>query len=290
MVTPAAEQDRHDARIRALVVPVNYRSNHTVLKLLDGIRRIKNSSAVRVIIADNATDLSLISALRQVVARMPNVELLESGSNRGYFGAAKYALLNYLSQNKTLPDWIIVCNHDILIEDESLFEKLFGWNVSAVGVIAPRIRLLSQPIDQNPFMKTRPNVFKRLTMRFQSSCYAFAQFWNWLSFQKRKVLAARSMRFHGVAQSKIYAGHGAFLIFSRHFFEIGGDLDGELFLFGEEIAVGETCHRLGLSVVYDPNLCVFHDEHQSMGSGVSHLTYKYHRQAVRYVLKRYLTS
>ncbi len=128
-------------------------------------------------------------------------------------------------------------------------------------------------------------------MRFYSYAYPLAVTWVWFSRQKKAFRlripswASRSEANGG--RQRIYAAHGSFIIFSRRFFEAGGKLDDRLFLFGEEIAVGETCRALGLPVIYDPRLSVLHNEHQSVGSGMSRRKYAYHRAAVQHVLSKY---
>src|SRR3989442_14004267 len=87
----------------------------------------------------------------------------------------------------------------------------------------------------------------------------------------------------------IYAPHGAFFIFSRRYFEAGGYLDGNLFLYGEEISVAEICRSLGLPVIYEPSLCVLHQEHQSTGKVLSRFTYECQKRAMQYVTSRYFS-
>ena len=121
-----------------------------------------------------------------------------------------------------------------------------------------------------------------------------AEMWDWLSRKKKTLksrFAARGPKLppNGSAKGQIYAPHGAFFIFSRRYFEAGGYLDGDLFLYGEEISVAEICRSLSLPIFYEPKLSVVHHEHRSLGTGMTRRTYQYHREAVRYVLARYLT-
>src|SRR5205823_4228222 len=128
------------------------------------------------------------------------------------------------------------------------------------------------------------------------SCnYAAAAIWDWLWRRKsefRSWLAARKRDslLNGDAKREcIYAAHGSFLIFSRRYFEAGGFLDGNLFLYGEEISVAEICRSLGLPVIYEPSLCVLHKEHQSTGRVLSRFTYECQKKAMQYVTSRYLS-
>ncbi len=241
---------------KALIVVVHYRAASSVMALLNSLRRqARFLDSVEVIVVDNCSGEELLAPLRSVVGRMPNVRLLESAKNRGYFAGARLAVDAYLGQGQHLPDWVIVSNHDILIEDSNFLAKLFDEDPSAVGILAPRISLVSGRVEQNPFMTERPGRRRRFTMRFYSSCYPFGVAWDWLSRGKR-IWQSMVPRIRSGSASygkrRIYAAHGSFLILSRRFFEAGGYLDDQIFLFGEEIALGETCRTLGLAVMYEP--------------------------------------
>jgi len=279
---------------RVLLVTVHFKATDGVLKLLHSLQRLREFSKVDVMIVDNASGEEHLSSIRGALAQIPNAELLESLTNRGYFGAARFGFDNYLAQGHGLPDWVIVCNHDVLIEDEGFVEKLLACDPAVAGVLGPKITLFSQAIEQNPFMKQRPGSWRRFTMRVYSAAYPLAVIWDWFSRRKRaftrRIPTWISRPEKDNSRQPIYAAHGSFMIFSRTFFEAGGKLDGQLFLFGEEIAVAEICRELGLSVIYEPFLAVLHNEHQSVGNGMSRRMYSYHRAAVRHVLSKYLTS
>jgi GT2 family glycosyltransferase len=278
---------------RVVVLPINYGDSDSVVEFLRSISRVRLFDRVSTVIVDNCSKEENLSSIRHAIGQLPNVELLESPTNRGYFGAAKFGLDHYLASGRGLPDWVVVCNHDVLIEDQDFLSKLFSHDPMVAGVIAPRIRVLPSREDQNPFMRGRLGRWRRFTMRFYSFAYPLGVTWDWLSRQKGAIGAAISSwvpRSNGIpARQFIYAAHGAFMIFSRRFFEAGGSLDDQLFLFGEEIAVAETCRSLSLPVIYEPSLSVLHNEHQSVGNGMSRRMYGYHRAAVKHVLSKYFS-
>ena len=280
--------------IKALLITVNYGSTASLLELLSSLQHLKAFSEIEIIIVDNSSGDTHAATIREAIAEIPTAELVESPTNRGYFGAARFGLDHYLARGHGLPDWMIVCNHDVVIEDEAFFEKLYVHDPSTVGVLAPRITIASQEVEQNPFMEERPGWWRQFTMRLYSAAYPLAVTWDWLSRRKRVLLShtlwgMSSPRSDG-GRRPIYAGHGAFMIFSRKFFDAGGILDDQLFLFCEEIAIGESCRSLGLQVVYEPTLAVLHNEHQSVGNGMSRRVYHYQRRSVRYVLAKYLST
>jgi GT2 family glycosyltransferase len=281
---------------KALLVTVHFKGTDSLRALLDNLQRLKGTSEVAVTIADNSTAEDGLSSIRCALAQVSNVELLESPTNRGYFGAARFALDSYFAFGKRLPDWVIVCNHDVLIEDREFFEKLFQLDPRSAGVIAPRIRVSGTNLDQNPFMWRRPNWLRWASLRFIYSNYWLAAFWHWLSRQKQALrshwsaLRSKTASIPNGRREFIYAPHGAFFIFSRRYFEAGGYLDGNLFLYGEEISVAEICRSLGLPVIYEPALCVLHNEHRSTGHVISRFSYECQRNALQYIASHYLAT
>ena len=273
----------------ALLITVNYKGEQSTLELLASLKRINEFSSLDVIVVDNGSGEENLTQVRAAIVDLPNVQLLGSPTNRGYFGAAKLAYDHYRAHGQELPNWTIVCNHDVVIDDQDFLLKLSSQDWQSAGVLAPRIRLAETGADQNPFMLNPPDRWRRFTMKFYSSCYPLGLLWDWLSRQKRSLRKVFSPATRTPEMPRqIYAAHGSFLVFSRNYFLAGGLLDHSLFLFGEEIAVAETCRRLGLKVLYAPGLQVLHDEHSSVGPGMSRTAYQYHRQSVRHLFSKYL--
>ncbi|HKW63898.1 MAG TPA: glycosyltransferase [Candidatus Acidoferrum sp.] len=286
----------HPNTPRAVIVSVHYKGPDSLLALLDSLRGARELSEVAIIIVDSCSGEEYLFGIRGKIAEIPNAELLESQTNRGYFGAARFALENYLKQGRALPDWVIVCNHDVLIEDKDFLEKLFAIDRATAGVLAPRIRVLPGRVDQNPFMRQKPSWLRWASLQFIFSNYSLAKVWHWLARQKRRVKSQNwisgwnSSSNDSARPQQIYAPHGSFFIFSRRYFEAGGYLDGNLFLYGEEISVAEICRSLGVPVVYEPSLCVVHDEHRSTGKRISRFTFECQKKALQYVTSRYLSG
>jgi GT2 family glycosyltransferase len=282
--------------VKALLISVHYGAPHPTLELLRCLSRMESLSELHIMIVENKSGEGPSEALQDAMSGLANCELFELTANVGYFGAAKVVLDQFLERQGTPPDWLIVCNHDVLIEDQNFFRSLFSQDPMAAGVIAPRIQVLPSRADQNPFMRHRPGWLRWAHLRLISSFYGAAAVWDWLSRQKQGAKTAWfARRANGASVSNggresIYAPHGAFFIFSRRYFEAGGYLDGNLFLYGEEISVAEICRSLSLPVVYEPSLCVLHNEHRSTGKRITRFTYECQKNALRYLTSRYLAG
>jgi len=77
---------------KALVITVNYRGAADTLRLLESLRRLKGFSEIDVTVVVTLTTDGSLAAIRAAMSNLENVHLLESTMNRGYFGAAKWAL------------------------------------------------------------------------------------------------------------------------------------------------------------------------------------------------------
>jgi GT2 family glycosyltransferase len=240
---------------------------------------------------DNNSGDGSDSRIREAISRFGNVELLESSQNRGYFGGAKWALDQYLARHRP-PDWIVVCNNDIVFDDAAFLNRLLANDPIAGGVLAPAVVSRLTGLDANPMMLKRPGRLRMFRYRLLLSTYYVAWLAQWLAPSVRKMrnrLQGRpSTRRIGTTQ--IYAPHGSIFIFSRKFFEAGGFIDDGPFLYAEEIRVAEMCLRLGLPVIHDPELRVWHEENQTTGRMLSRSIYLHQKNGFRDAEARYKNS
>ena len=290
--SPSLSPGRHP---RALLITINTGHEDYTKALVGSLSRLRAFPDLSVLIVENASGDASVATLQKEIAELTNVRLLVASSRLGYFRAARFAAENYLSRGNSLPDWLIVCNNDVLIDDKEFLEKLFRHDPLKVGVIGPRIQTLPLKAEQNPCMQQRPGWKKRLGFHLCSSNYPAALARHWLYAKKRSLkswIVRTVPRAHPAEDAglrPIYAAHGAFLIFSRRFFEAGGYLDQNLFFYGEEISVAEICRSLRLPVVYDSTLSVQHHEHVTVGAPMTRSMFEIHQKSMRYVLSTYLS-
>ncbi len=280
---------------RSLLITVNTRDADCLIQFIGDLSNLRRFSELAVRIVDNASGDDSVPKIRAAIAGHPNVALLESSTNRGYFGAARLAYDSYLRETGSVPQWTIVCNNDMTFQRGDFLERLFDRDIDTIGVIGPHVISLPLRLNQNPFFRKRPSFWKRSMMRLhQSSYWAFAA-WEFLSVGKRRVKSwwpGRSTNGNEPRSTDlepVYAIHGAFFIFSRKYFESGGYLDDQLFFYGEELAVAEICRRLSLPSYYDPTMVVFHNEHTTSGKRSNRLKFRHYKNAMQYALGRYLT-
>jgi GT2 family glycosyltransferase len=277
---------------KALIITVNFRQDQCTLQLLRSAMELDGFSRCHLLIVDNNSDDGSVSSIRRASSGLSNVELLASPRNGGYFGAASWAMRRY-GRNQRGPDWVLVCNNDIVFEDKQFLLRLFQRDPAEAGVIAPAITSSHTGHDENPSIRHRPSRFRMWRYQFWLSHYYMTWFQQWLSPYVRRARSHVNQwsSFAGRNLSNlIYAPNGAFLIFSRKFFEAGGFIDDGSFLYAEEFRVAEMCRLLGLPVIHDPELRVWHQGSQSTGRMLSRSTYLHQKNGFEYALARYKNS
>jgi GT2 family glycosyltransferase len=278
------------------MIIVHYGDVNLTLNLLKSLAALDDFARLAVTVVNNDRREDLHGILRLLIHRTPNVELIESATNKGYFGGAKLGIDRYRIDRGNLPSWVMITNNDVVIEDQLFLKKLLSRNPQEVAVIAPRILSTMTQSDQNPFMKRRPGRLRVAELRFWLINYHLARFHEHLSFWKRtfrgRISPSKLSQRDGshVSSEPIYAPHGSFIILSREFFDRGGHIDDGSFLYAEEVSVAETCRRVGLPAVYEPDLIVLHKEHSTTGRRFNRTTYELQKEALEYLTERYLAD
>lgn len=277
-----------------LLLCINYHSEEAVSQLVRSVQEQRLEHPGLVYIIDNSPD----SPNHAVLSNLNNLEgvcVIDPGENLGYFGGAAYGLEQFLKKHK-LPEWIIVSNPDIELDNPQFFQSLFRMHRhTKCAVVAPQIASNLTGADQNPFMVQRPSkTMMAFRERIARSYFVFNAY-ELLSHLRRGLrgLLSRSKTIRSSLDPSprpIYAPHGSFFIFKRDYFDAGGHLNYEPFLYYEENFVAEMARRLGLSVLYDPRLRVVHYEHVSTGFFKSRRLVKIIHQARTYFLHEYYNT
>lgn len=244
----------------------------------------------RVALVDNTQGNDRGRLEREFEAATPNVRCFTAPDNLGYFGGMRYAQsLEWVREYRA--DWIIVSNVDVTFEPDAMAATLAGFDPDAIACIAPAIVSQLSGIDLNPYMRARP---RALRMRFYK--HLFRWYWGFAGYSwiSDTVRGKRGItRTHAGAalppQQRIYAPHGSFMILGRGYFERGGSLQHEPFLFGEEIMLGERIRNFDMPVLYVPEIRVEHAEHVSTSRLPSRLRHRFVSEASRVLADRYFS-
>lgn len=196
--------------------------------------------------------------------------LVRPNANLGYLNGAHFGINALEKRAGCCPDWWIVCNPDVRI-DPLFFRQLLGtsWPESTAQ-LAPDIREAGA-WPRNPFRSDRPapQHIRRRRQLF-SSILSLAPY----------VAAARAKRLCACPPAApprrmpIYAAHGSLMVMHRRFFEAGGTLSFDGFLYGEEIHIAEQIQRMGMQTIWAPSLRVRHRG----GTALRHISLEQRRQ------------
>ncbi len=276
---------------QVVILGVIYKSYIETIWFVESIEHCFNND-VKLILVDNS-EMTPDPFFIKKIQGCDFITYLKAGKNSGYFHGAKSGLAHYLENNPAIPQWVIVCNVDIIFDTPQLSEKLHSCeNVPNLGVIAPSILSSQWETDYNPFLMYRIPLKKLFFYWFIYSnfllhnCYLLIHYVK--SFLKLIFLKKLVKRKSKVNPARnIYAPHGSCVIFNKNYFERGGTLDHISFLFGEEIFVGETAKKLDLNIMYFPDIIVRHYEHSSIGNFISRKINKFYKQSIVNIINKY---
>jgi len=239
-----------------------------------------------IVIVDNDSTYESKNALEEIIKKSKiDIKIIISATNLYYWGAANYALNEVDLNVNNYPEWIIICNNDILFNKSDLLSKILSFNSKYYPILAPSILTSKTNKDLNPFMVKPINFLAKVYY----SIFYLNSILGLIIYKSRQLSKIICSSFKSTrSQGKfIYAPHGSFIIFSKHFFINGGYLDRNLTMYGEEFTSAEIARNLKMPIYYEPDMEVIHVEHSSNKINwftSFHLT----KKAYYYYLREYL--
>lgn len=257
---------------------VTYNSYDALLKYLLSLDFVEKGQDVSltVYVADNTE-----TAMQNIDYKPTSYKLsiLQLGKNLGYFGAIfhlmeKFTPLEY--------DYSIISNVDLTLNN-NLFHLLANLKMlKHCGWIAPSIISKSEGRDKNPKILKRYNKKKLFILSYLFKYPWLYNLYTHTIYKRKKYTKRDAM--------KIYAGHGSFIILTKEYFKRCGIIDYPVFLFCEEIYLGEQCIQHGLKVKYEPSLVVYDTEHVSTGTFKNKQYCQYNYKAIKYIINKYYSK
>ncbi len=268
-----------------LCICINYYVEEETALLVSDFLTQNSHHILHFIVLDNSQTIRKGDRIAQLAGNDSRLHIFTPERNLGYLGGAQYALDMFTRKND-VPDFIIVSNPDIRIKDPYFISRLCNIDTQndslRVGMIAPTIVSDLTEGHQNPYMINRPSRARMFFRKCMFLWYPISMFYQSLAHLKASLNPGRRKRGGQIHKGRIYAGHGAFMIFTKDYFRLGGNLKHGVFLFGEEIFLAEKILRLGLLVWYYPVLEVHHAEHATTGFFKTRKMFRYQKEAVNY--------
>jgi len=257
--------------MKVLLITVDYNSEKTTNELLRSLDEVNTIQFLVKIIYNGSPPKSKPTIKNH---KLKTIQY----ENKGYFPAINKGLSN---ENTNKFDFIIACNNDITIPSKSFSSQLRNHLKTNYAVIAPKIRTKKQ-LDQNPHRKTKPQSYLYYCYKIYYSSYFLAKF----IYELRRTLKKLYNKNPIVSKtSHIFSPHGAFIIFTNHFFNNGGIIDNKFFMYAEEDSIASQCFEKKLEILHDPTLEVNHLESTSLGQNFNKYKWLLQKSGFNYTSK-----
>jgi len=255
---------------------VNYNSYACLANYLISIDKAalaaKEKTNVSVFVADN----SVPSLPLDYKPNNFELKVMATNENLGYFGAVTFLMKNVSPLDF---DYSIISNVDVVLEENFFSTLAIRQTSQDVGWIAPQIYSYAEKRDRNPKIMRRYSKYK---LQILKALFAIPPLYNLYSHT-----AYKSKQIARHQPGEIYAGHGSFIILTHNYFAKCGIINYPMFLFCEEIYLGEQNRLNNLKVDYSPELIVYDTEHASTGTFRRKKYCMYNYEAIYYILKTY---
>lgn len=183
----------------------------------------------------------------------------EPEKNWGYLKGCLYGIERFAKTSDY--DWAVIANTDLYFYDINFFEEMLKIVEDLeVACIAPNIVRKSNGHHQNPFAINRPSRFKVNLWRFVYSNIFIYKVYFAVSHLKRLI---KNEEAKNVESQYIYAPHGS--IFALDFNSAHALIreNPNIFMYGEELLVGEVLRENKWKTYYIKELKVRHEENET---------------------------
>lgn len=257
---------------------VNYHSYEALETYLRSLEQAAVCAAglveVSVFVADNTEHH--VQPIHTACCPSVKVSVFPLGKNWGYFGAVRQLMLMH---DFSTYDYTIISNVDLELASD-FFVNLAQLAVEPmVGWVAPSVYSLVESRDKNPRMMQRYTLRRMRIFRWAYRMPLIHYLYTKTFYHRKRATIT--------TPCTIYAGHGSLIILTREFVSRHGAIDYPVFLYGEEIYLAEECRRLGLSVVYAPEVRAIDSEHVSTGGMRRAFYYRCNYEAMDYLIRKF---
>ena len=235
---------------------------------------------VHIVVVDNASPNGSGSLLKNEYGGVSDITLIMNRKNSG-FSAGNNIGYKYVKENLE-PDFVTVCNNDIVFDDEDFISKVVTeYKERHFFVMGPDIFNPILGIHQSPLGETSPSpAAARRTIKLNTIAeYTFPLFWP--VFGKREVEKAKkrgdSVPDYDVSKEDVPL-MGACLVLSKDFLEVRDNaFEPVTFMYYEEFMLYNFCIRNGYAMVYEPSIHVTHNEGSATKTAAKDEKDKYRR-------------
>ena len=271
-----------------LIITVNYRNTSVTEDFIHSLEKVHEFQRVQLVIVDSASTNATKEELEALLHNSSlHTQIIYSDQNTYYWGGVALAIKHLKLEFSMGPKWLIACNNDILFTQQDFLKQLIALDPDKYPVIGPTIYSSITGKNLNPAMAKPINIIGKF--------YYSILFLNPKTARLIHIIRKMTQKlFYSVfkrstpTSGKIYAPHGAFMIFSKHYFTRGGWIDDNFKLYGEEITTAEIASNNNLEIHFLPELEVSHVEHSSTGTNIWQDWFYHAKETYKYLRKAYL--
>lgn len=268
---------------------LHYKKAEETVKGIKSILKMNGSDKMQILVVDNSVGDNSAQVVERYYHDYKNVHILPSEENAGFSRANnigyQYALSNFN------PDFVVIANDDIEFCQEDFANRLENiYERTHFAVLGPDVLHRITGSHQSP-----------IDFKLRTEKEAQATIWkNWIALKLSGMLfpignlmlnRMNERKESGLAidYDKVYENAvilGACLIFSRKFTECcERAFDPETEFFYEEYILKCRCERLGLKMIYDPSIKVWHE-----GGASTWQSHKDRRKRLKFILYHTMKS
>ena len=224
-----------------------------------------------IVIVDNGSEDDSLLKLKQKYNDDKIVQIISTGQNLGFANGNNYGIA-YVNENFS-PDFVVVLNSDTELFQDDFYKKvLTEYEHSGFGLLGPMMCIASGHCDDSPWepitvstVEKRLAYYKKINKRIKNrTIYLFKL------AEKIKSLFIKSAWVDSIHVHREFWKYqtdvelqGAFLVFSKELLTRISGFDDRTFLYYEEQLLYLKVKRIGLPIVYDPRIAVYHKDGRS---------------------------
>lgn len=254
-------------KIDLAFVILHYLAIEDTIECVESIIEHNETNRIHIIIVDNASPDKSGDVLEEKYRELSYVTVIKNEKNLGFANGNNVGF-RYAKENFDYK-YIILSNNDIIIFQDEMTKKLDEeFSKSKFAVLGPMVltkdgRYSSSPSRMKPLTKKEAEDFLK---DYQN----FLRFQNlhlrWLYILYRKYVLKKGRKPKICDHYKKYYNvsvHGCFMVFSHEYSDRFDGLDNRTFMYGEEDILFQTVIKNDLTMVYDPDIVIYHKEDAS---------------------------
>ncbi len=213
----------------------------------------------RIFVVDNGSPNGSGEALEELYRDNPDVKIILTGENLGF---ARGNNVGFREARKDSPDFIVVMNNDVMIEQTDFLERIeASYGKNRFAILGPDVFSTKTRQHQNP--QRMENYTLRELERAEKKL-AFKDSHRWLLRIKyilpRRKTPVRDAPFVNETLENVVL-HGACYVFSKDFIRAHENcFYDKTFMYYESYILHYLAGAEGLKMVYDPSVKVIHHE------------------------------